>query len=223
MFTLGGPDGSFPAHPFPRSPPTPAHYHMPLPTPGAMFFLEALAVVLNVAYALYMAYERRTGWIFGFFASTISVGFYLLARTWAMSALNGYYVVMAVYGWWSWGKGGGEVKISTLRWAFHVAVVPAGLVLSYGASVLLGQYLNGNFPGLDAFVTVSSFIGTWMMARKYLACWVYFLVADSAGIWLNWQIGYQGYALLNAVYLVLSVVGLVKWNRLRDRRPVGEA
>ena len=34
---------------------------------------------------------------------------------------------------------------------------------------------------------------------------------------------HQGYALLNAVYLVLSVVGLVKWNRLRDRRPVGEA
>jgi nicotinamide mononucleotide transporter len=87
--------------------------------------------------------------------------------------------------------------------------------------VLLAQYLDGRFPQLDAFVTVFSFIATWMMARKMIANWAYFILADSVAVYLNWRIGYQGYALLNGMYLVLSVVGLVKWGRALAKQRAG--
>lgn len=179
----------------------------------ALLFAEASAVVLNVAFTLCIAWEKRIGWALGLVAGVIGVGLYALAHTWAMSVLNGYYVVMAVYGWWSWGRSE-ENQVRTQRWTFHAVVIPAGLVLAYATAVLLGNYLNGNFPHLDAFVTVFSFIATWMMARKYISTWYYFIVADAVSIWLNWRIGYLGFAALNAVYLVLSVIGLVKWGRL---------
>ena len=131
-----------------------------------------------------------------------------------MSVLNGYYVVMAVYGWWSWGRSSEDGRIRTQRWLFHALIIPGGLLLSYGVSVVLVKYLDGSFPLLDAFVTVFSFVATWMMARKLIANWLYFMVADSVAIYLNWRIGYQGYALLNAIYLVLSVVGFLKWSKL---------
>ncbi len=179
----------------------------------ALIALEWTAVVLNVGFTLCIAFEKRIGWVLGFVAGCIGVGLYALAHTWAMSVLNGYYIVMAVYGWWSWGRIG-EERIRTQRWLFHAVVVPVGLLLAYATAVLLGQYLNGNFPHLDAFVTVFSFIATWMMARKYIGNWAYFIVADSVSVYLNWRIGYMGYAALNVMYLVLSVVGLVKWGRL---------
>lgn len=178
-----------------------------------LLFLEWTAVALNVGFTLCIAWEKRIGWLLGFVAGCIGVGLYALAHTWAMSVLNGYYVVMAVYGWWSWGRSG-EERIRTQRWMFHAVVIPAGLLLAYVTAVLLGQYLNGSFPHLDAFVTVFSFIATWMMARKYIANWLYFIVADSVGVYLNWRIGYMGYSALNVMYLVLSVVGLVKWGKL---------
>ena len=187
----------------------------------ALLFLEASAVVLNIGFTLCIAYEKRIGWLLGFVAGLIGVGLYALANTWAMSALNGYYVVMAVYGWWSWGRSEEEGHIRTQRWLFHVLVIPIGLLLSYGISVALLKYLDGSFPLLDAFVTVFSFVATWMMARKLIANWLYFMVADSVAIYLNWRIGYQGYALLNAIYLVLSVVGFLKWSKLLAKQREG--
>lgn len=186
----------------------------------ALLFAEASAVVLNVAFTLCIAWEKRIGWALGFVAGAIGVGLYAVAHTWAMSVLNGYYVVMAVYGWWSWGRPG-EERITMQRWAFHAVVVPAGLVLAYATAVLLGNYLNGNFPHLDAFVTVFSLIATWMMARKYISNWAYFIVADSVSVYLNWRIGYMGFAALNVMYLVLSVVGLAKWRKLMVQQRAG--
>lgn len=178
---------------------------------------ELAAVVLNVAFTLCIAWQKRIGWLLGFVAGCIGVGLYALAHTWAMTVLNGYYVVMAVYGWWSWRRDGDE-RIHRQRWIFHAAVVPAGLVLAYALALVLGQYLDGRFPHLDAFVTVFSFIATWMMARKYITNWYYFIAADAVAIYLNWRIGYMGYAALNAIYLVLSVVGLLRWGRQAARQ-----
>jgi len=183
--------------------------------------LEWTAVVLNVGFTLCIAYEKRIGWALGFAAGVIGVGLYALAQTWAMASLNVYYVVMAVYGWWSWGKGDTENGIRTQSYWVHAVLVPVGVLVSYAMSILLVQYLNGRFPQLDAFVTVFSFIATWMMARKLIANWVYFIVTDSVAIYLNWRIGYMGYTLLNAMYLVLSVVGLIKWSKLLVKQRVG--
>lgn len=183
--------------------------------------LEWAAVVLNVAFTLLIAWNRRIGWVLGFFAGAIGVWLYALAHTWAMSVLNGYYVAMAAYGWWSWGRTADERRISVQPWTFHVVVAACGLLASWLISVLLANYLNGQYPQWDAFVTVFSLAATWMMARKYLANWAYFIVADSVAVWLNWRIGYDGYALLNALYLVLSVIGLVRWGRLSRQQEGG--
>ena len=183
-------------------------------SPIASSFLEWTAVVLNVGFALCIAYEKRIGWLLGLVAAVIGVGLYALAHTWAMATLNVYYVVMAVYGWLSWGRDSEDGRIRTQRWLFHLIVIPAGLLLGYGVSVVLVQYLDGSFPLLDAFVTVFSFVATWMMARKMITNWLYFIVVDSVSIYLNWRIGYQGYALLNVIYLVLSVIGFLKWSKL---------
>lgn len=195
----------------------------PLPDPMAapalhLLLLEWTAVALNVLFTLYIAWEKRLGWGFGLLAAIISVGLYLRAHTWAMGTLNAYYVAMAIYGWRSWGRKEGEGRIRLLPMPLQALLVVAGLVLSYVVYFFLQGYLNGRQPGLDAFVTVFSFLATWMMARKYITCWYWFIVADSVSIGLNWQVGYQGFAALNAMYLVLSVVGLVKWGRLMKQQ-----
>ncbi len=176
----------------------------------SLLFVEASAVVLNAAFALCIAYGKRIGWVLGFVASLLGVALYAVAHTWAMTVLNGYYVLMAVYGWWSWGRDDTGL-VRTQHWTFHAVAVPIGLLLSYGISVLLGRFLNGHYPGLDAFVTVFSLLATWLMARKYYGNWAYFIVADAVGIYLNWRIGYFGYAALNGMYLVVSVIGLLNW------------
>ena len=62
-------------------------------------------------------------------------------------------------------------------------------------------------------ITVVSFAATWMMARKLLENWLYWVVGDAVSVYLNWKLGYDGYAILNVIYIILSLAGLVKWWR----------
>ena len=92
--------------------------------------LEWTAVVLNVGFTLCIAYEKRIGWALGFAAGVIGVGLYALAQTWAMASLNVYYVVMAVYGGWSWGKGEKENGMRTQSDGVRAGLVVGGRRMS---------------------------------------------------------------------------------------------
>jgi nicotinamide mononucleotide transporter len=75
------------------------------------------------------------------------------------------------------------------------------------------RHTNAAYPYLDAFVTVSSVVTTYMVARKILENWLYWLVVDSLSLYLYVQRGLYFYVGLFAVYLVLVVIGFVRWRR----------
>ncbi|MFT3884055.1 MAG: nicotinamide riboside transporter PnuC [Flavobacteriales bacterium] len=184
---------------------------------------EWTSTLLNLAFTAAIAYERRFGWLLGFVASMIGVWLYARTHTWALAGLNVYYMVMAVYGWWAWGSSADEAHYHHRSPAFHAAIITTGLVLAGAAAWSLGAFLNGAHPQADAFITVFSLAATWMMTRKVVENWLYFIVADAVAIWLNWRIGYPVYAAQYAVYVGLSVAGFVRWSRalrLQQARPV---
>lgn len=188
---------------------------------GLPMILEWTAVVLNLTFTIGIALEKRWGWAPGFFASLIGVFLYAEQHTWALMVLNGYYVVMAVYGYWSWGRGGTDVPVHERGTFFHVAMLVGCTLMTAVIAWLLHDQLNGRYPQLDAYISVFSLAATWMMARKLLENWVYWLVGDAVAVYLNWRIGYDAYALLNIGYIGLSIAGFVRWSRAyRARRGV---
>ncbi|HEX2617989.1 MAG TPA: nicotinamide riboside transporter PnuC [Flavobacteriales bacterium] len=171
------------------------------------------STLLNLAFTAAIAAEKRWGWLLGFVASAVGVWLYARTHTWALATLNVYYMVMAVYGWWAWGRSSDEAVYHHRPVRFHAVLVPIGLGLSALAAWSLGAFLNGSYPQADAFITVFSLAATWMMTRKVVENWVYFIVADAVAIWLNWRIGYPIYAVQYTVYIGLSIAGLMRWSR----------
>ncbi len=178
-----------------------------------LVLLEWTAVVLNVGFTIGIAWHRRWSWILGFVASAISIGLYGIKDVWAMTGLNVFYLVMAVYGWVQWGRTGNDGRIHTWIWKRHALVLTACALLAMGMYLVLRDALNGTFPGMDAYVTVLSVVATWMMARRILENWVYWIAADLVAVYFNWALGYHGFAVLYVLYMVLSTLGLVRWLR----------
>ena len=52
-----------------------------------------------------------------------------------------------------------------------------------------------------------------MMSKKVLENWIYWTVGDLVAVAYNHWLGYDGYALLNVVYIILAVIGLIRWSR----------
>ena len=95
----------------------------------------------------------------------------------------------------------------------HALAIGGSLVLSAGIGWLMSRHTQAAFPYLDAFVTVSSVVTTYMVARKLLENWLYWIVVDGLALYLYWQRELYLFVGLFALYLVLVVIGLIRWHR----------
>ena len=183
-------------------------------TMGPWQIIEAVAAVGNLAYTVLMLYEKRIGWLFGIIASAMGAGLFLHQHVYAQSVLSAFYVAMGVYGWWSWGRGkDGALPISRRGLGFHALIIAGGVVLTIAAASLLKLFPEAQHTGLDGFTTAFSILATWMLARKVLENWAYWIIADLVAIQLYVLLDLRWYAALYAIYVALSISALVRWGR----------
>jgi nicotinamide mononucleotide transporter len=71
---------------------------------------------------------------------------------------------------------------------------------------------------VDAFVAWVSVLATWMVARKVLENWLYWIVVDSVAAALYWSQGLHATAVLFVVYVVIAVRGYFTWRADLDRK-----
>jgi nicotinamide mononucleotide transporter len=180
--------------------------------------LEAASVLFSVLYLVLAIRENLWCWPAAFLSSVLTLAVVLGARLYSEVVLNVYYAAMAVYGWYQWhyggrGRGAAELPISVWPLRTHALAIGGSLALSAGVGWLMSRHTQAAFPYLDAFVTVSSVVTTYLVARKILENWLYWLVIDSLALYVYWQRELYFFAALFALYLVLVVIGLARWHR----------
>ncbi|MFO1406941.1 MAG: nicotinamide riboside transporter PnuC [Steroidobacteraceae bacterium] len=182
--------------------------------PGSL--IEWLAVALALAYVLLAIRQRRSCWWYAAASSALYVAIFVNAGLPMQALLNGYYVVMAAYGWYTWGRNrpGGEVAVHGWSPSAHVAVMAALALGAYGYAALLPDPRGPWVAFSDAWVAAGSMVATWMMARKVLENWLYWVLFDAAAVLLYATQGLYATAGLFIVYVVLAVRGYVEWRRM---------
>ena len=186
--------------------------------------MEIAAVILAVAYLLLAMRENRWCWPAGIASSLLYLAVFFAAGLYMESGLQLFYGAMSVYGWRVWRPAGsGEgAALSIQRWPlrWHGAAVLSVTVISLTSGYFLHHYTPAAAPYLDSFVTWSSVLTTWMVARKVLENWLYWFLIDSLSIYVYARRGLWLTAGLFVAYLVLIVIGYATWRRqLRQLRP----
>ena len=180
------------------------------------FGLETIAVLLSVAYLLLAMRENSLCWYCAFISTGIYIWIFGDVSLYMESALNAYYMAMAVYGWYQWRHGGNSskgIKLSGWQLKNHLAAIGLVLVLSVISGYLLAQNTDARMPYIDSFTTWGSVITTFMVARKVLENWLYWIVIDAVSIFLYIDRGLYQTVGLYCIYLVLAVFGYLAWRR----------
>jgi nicotinamide mononucleotide transporter len=180
--------------------------------------LEAAGVFLGVLYLVLAIRESLWCWPAAFLSSVLTIVVMFEARLYSEAALNVFYAAMAIYGWYQWrygGRGQGAPALPISRWPLkaHAFAIGGSVLLSAVIGWFMSRHTVAAFPYLDAFVTVSSIVTTYMVARKILENWLYWLVVDSLSLYLYLERELFLYVGLFALYLVLVVLGWVRWHR----------
>ena len=177
---------------------------------------EMLAVFLSVTYLLLAIKQNLWCWIAAFFSTLIYSVLFFDASLLMDSALNIFYLVMAVYGWYSWKYGNikaqsEELNISTYGMAKNIKIIIVLILISLVLGYIMANYTSADFAYLDTFTTVFAVFTTYMLTKKVLENWIYWVVIDAVSIYIYIQKGFYLTAVLFAVYTVLAVAAYVKW------------
>jgi nicotinamide mononucleotide transporter len=173
---------------------------------------EAIAVVLGVLYILLMLKRNRLGWLAGGVSSLIYVFLAAQARLPMQSALNGYYVLMAGYGWYSWSRQdqrAAGIAVWPLR--AHLLALLAIAGLSALSAHWLQRETHAAWPYLDSMTTWVSLFATWLVARMKLENWLYWIATDAVVVFLYASQGYRFTAGLYLTYMIVAVFGFLEW------------
>jgi len=180
---------------------------------------EITAVVLALAYLVLAIRENIACWFAAILSTSIYIVLMYKAGLYMESALQLFYIAMAVYGWYSWKHGEGpENKLPVSSWPLNRHVVPLVLILLFtlASGFALSRYSDAAMPYLDSFTTWGAIVTTWMVARKIIQNWHYWFIIDSVSVYLYVSRGLWLTALLFVLYLVLIVIGYREWRKSMD-------
>jgi nicotinamide mononucleotide transporter len=131
------------------------------------------------------------------------------------SGLQVFFVGMSVYGWLNWTRSAQQGELPVGRWpsTWHVAAAIAITLLSFASARLLAAETRAAWPLLDSLTTWFSLLATWLAARACLENWLYWIVIDTALVYLFQAQQLYFLALLNLLFIVIAAGGYVAWRR----------
>ncbi|HEX2608553.1 MAG TPA: nicotinamide riboside transporter PnuC [Flavisolibacter sp.] len=183
--------------------------------------LEYLAVFTGIASVWFSRKENILVYPVGLVNTVIyvylSFKFHLLGE----ASVNFYYTVMSVYGWYLWTRKDREqhpvlhITFSSGRqWLEQVGFFLFFYVTVYVALFYLKQkFAPGAIPWADAFASATAFTGMWLMAKKKVESWHWWIATDLASIPLYFV---KGLVFTSVYYIVLTglaIAGLLEWRR----------
>jgi len=180
-------------------------------------YLEWLAFVSSLLYTVLAAKKSIYCWFFGLLGAGFTLVLCLKASLFSESVLQVFYILMAIYGWWSWSQisrqdSPSKWKILRMTPRHHLMVILSGTALALVMGYFWSHF-GAALPYIDAFTTGFSFLATWLIARRYLENWLYWIAIDALSIFVYHQRDLVLLSLLFAIYTLLAAYGYWAWRR----------
>ncbi len=126
--------------------------------------------------------------------------------------LNGFYGGAGIWGWINWKKQQKESKKIVSYTLFkHLPIILAGMTVTVVLGYIFANWTKSSAPYLDAFTSVFAIMTTFLVGLRILENWLYWIIIDSASIYLYSSRGGHFYILLFSVYIIVSILGYIKW------------
>ena len=181
--------------------------------------LEYIAVFFGIASVWYSRLEKILVYPVGLVNTIIYVYISIKGSLFGEASVNFYYTVMSIYGWILWAKKNQHQQhIVLITWsnkkellyeflffaAFYVAIFSA---LTY----LKKDFAPSAIPWADAFASASAFTGMWLMARKKVESWYWWIATNIASIPLYFVKHYVFTSVYYLILLIMAFFGLIEW------------
>ena len=173
--------------------------------------IESLAVLFSLLYVILAAKENIWCWV----AALISVSLYIYicytAKLYPETGLQIFYLIMAIIGYFTWNKKNKE-KIKEWSEFKHLIIIILGALFSFIMGFYFFTYTESAMPIIDSITTTFSIIATYMVVKKVLGNWLYWIVIDLLSVYMYFHRDLHLTSLLFVAYATIAVFGYISWS-----------
>ena len=183
--------------------------------------LEFIAVLAGIASVWFSKKEQVLVYPVGLINTTIFVYLSFKGHLLGEASVNIYYTVMSVYGWWLWTRKN-EQQQTVLQIQFSTSKELLQQLLFFAAFYVVlytalyfskTSFAPGAIPWADALSSAAAYTGMWLMAKKKVESWYYWIATNIFSIPLYFVKGYVFTSVQFVVLLALAIAGLIEWRK----------
>jgi nicotinamide mononucleotide transporter len=154
-------------------------------------------------------------WPIGLANFLVFIVLFYKAQLYADMTVQAIFFIISIYGWWEWMRGGANgqpLAVSRTRrgeWIALAVLIP----VCFGISVLLLEDIHDAAPLWDGLTSILSLSAQFLLSRKRIENWYFWITAHSIYIPLYLSRGLPLTALLYVMFLAMCVIGLITWKK----------
>jgi len=175
-----------------------------------------ISVLLSVAEVLFAKANKIWLYPTGIAGTLLAIYILFVAGLFAECLLNGYYVVMSIYGWWYWvrKKNSPPVNITycTAKEWLQVIVFTIGVFVLL--DILLKKFTSSTVPLMDAWVSATAWVGMWLLAKRKIENWILLNISNIFAIPLLFYKQLALYSVLTIFLFIVAIFGYIEWRKI---------
>ncbi|WP_430720872.1 nicotinamide riboside transporter PnuC [Sphingobacterium daejeonense] len=182
----------------------------------ATSWLERFSVLCGIVQVLLSKNNKVSNYFFGILGITTGMMVLFHAKLYAEIALQIYYLIMSIYGWWYWvsnkqAKEQPITKASKSEWMVVLGIVFIGFFIFY---FLLKGITDSDVPIWDAWVTSTAWAGMWLLAKRKIENWILLNISNLFAIPLLIHKNLYLFAALTTFLFIVAIFGYLKWRKI---------
>lgn len=176
---------------------------------------EWLAVGTGVLYVILISYKNIAAWFFAIISSILYIYLCYISQLYLETGLQFFYLAMGIYGWVVWSNKQNSKTENIIKWAKnkHLINISISTILTVLLGFLFDKFTNQANPYTDSFTTVFSLTATYMVTKKVLENWIYWIIIDAVSIYLFASRGLYMTAVLFLLFTIIAVFGFLQWRK----------
>jgi nicotinamide mononucleotide transporter len=183
--------------------------------------LEYIAVIAGITSVWFSRKENILVYPVGLVNTIIYIYLSFKYHLIGEASVNFYYTVVSIYGWYLWSKKDVKqrpvIKITTSNfkeWMQQLLFFGSFyIIIFFSLNYLKEVFAEGAIPWADAFASATAYTGMWLMAKKKVESWYWWIATNIASIPLFFVKGLVFTSVYFFILLIMAFFGLITWKQ----------
>ena len=187
--------------------------------------LDIILEITGVVFGLLSVWFSKNNNILVFPTGMISTSIFVyLLYKWILLGdmmINGYYFIVSIYGWYIWTRKQNNVvtPISTLNYnekKISIFIFIFSIIFVYLVYVYFDKW-DSFTAYIDNFTTAIFFVGMWLMAKRKIESWIFWIIGDVISIPLYFYKGLTFTSLQYLIFTFIAIAGYYSWKKILNK------